>query len=393
MRILKNWKRQAITAMIIVLSMLIVGCGIVSVNEDKDRKLVVAEVNGEKILKAAVLDELELYTALYGNLDEDQAAEIKAQILDQLVNKLIINQKAKDAGFVLNDEFKEEARQEKDSFLKEDAERKKEADLEDEDKTPKTDDEYLKEAQDEFKKWLDAIGLTEDEYVERIAEDLVVKAYFEKLTEDLTVDEEEVKKVYDVELEFQTNYPSYKDYASIEIVTEPAMRRVKHILIKLDEEVTKEIEELRRGQKEDEANQLREEKLKEIKAKADEVLALVKAGEDFEQLIKDHGQDPGMENEKYKDGYTMLRDESMRPEFLEASFELDQDEVSDLVATDNGYHIIKVYEAKEAKIIKYEDIKEDLEKIVLEEKRNKESNSIIETWIEEAKIEKFEKRL
>jgi len=27
------------------------------------------------------------------------------------------------------------------------------------------------------------------------------------------------------------------------------MRRVKHILIKLDEEVTKEIEELRRGQK------------------------------------------------------------------------------------------------------------------------------------------------
>lgn len=96
---------------------------------------------------------------------------------------------------------------------------------------------------------------------------------------------------------------------------------------------------------------------------------------------------------KSKDGYTMLRDESMRPEFLEASFELDQDEVSDLVATDNGYHIIKVYEAKEDKIIKYEDIKEDLEKIVLEEKRNKESNSIIETWIEEAKIEKFEKRL
>src|SRR5690554_1088771 len=93
MRILKNWKRQAITAMIIVLSMLIVGCGIVSVNEDKDRKLVVAEVNGEKILKAAVLDELELYTALYGNLDEDQAAEIKAQILDQLVNKLIITKR------------------------------------------------------------------------------------------------------------------------------------------------------------------------------------------------------------------------------------------------------------------------------------------------------------
>jgi len=172
----------------------------------------VAEVNGEKILKAAVLDELELYTALYGNLDEDQAAEIKAQILDQLVNKLIINQKAKDAGFVLNDEFKEEARQEKDSFLKEDAERKKEADLEDEDKTQKLM-MSTKRGQDEFKKWLDAIGLTEDEYVERIAEDLVVKAYFEKLTEDLTVDEEEVKKVYDVELEFQTNYPSYKDYA------------------------------------------------------------------------------------------------------------------------------------------------------------------------------------
>jgi hypothetical protein len=39
-------------------------------------------------------------------------------------------------------------------------------------------------------------------------------------------------------------------------------------------------------------------------------------------LIEQYGEDPGMEMDEYKDGYKMLRDESMMPEFLEASFKL-----------------------------------------------------------------------
>jgi hypothetical protein len=44
-------------------------------------------------------------------------------------------------------------------------------------------------------------------------------------------------------------------------------------------------------------------------------------------------------------------------------------------------------------ILDYKDLKEDLEKIVLDEKRSKESNSLIEKWIEDSKIEKFDKKL
>jgi len=49
------------------------------------------------------------------------------------------------------------------------------------------------------------------------------------------------------------------------------------------------------------------EKLEAIKPKAEEVLNKAKNGEDFEALIKEYGEDPGMESEQYKDGYTVTK--------------------------------------------------------------------------------------
>lgn len=443
---LNNILKRLISVFIIGASLLMTGCGLISLNEEKDRKLIVAEVNGEKILKAAVLDEYELYTAIYGE-DKERAKDIKKQILAQIVSRTVIMQKAKEAGFVLNDEYREKAAEELESYIEEDAQRRKEKDLEDEEdedeeeadptetpgesaapietpeetaaptETPeetaapteapgesaeptddpngkvKTDEEYLEEAREAFNKWLKDIGLTREQYLERIAEDLVIKAYLDELTGDIKVEDKEVKEYYDEQLEFQTDYPSYRGYSSVLIVTEPAMRRVKHILIKLPDEVTDEIEELRQDKKDEDADKLRDEKLKDIKAKAEEVLAKVKVGENFDILVDKHGEDPGMKNDQYKDGYTLYRDSSFIKEFLDESFKLKKDETSDLVASDFGYHIIKVYEAKEDVIEKFEDIKDDIHDALLNEKKSKKSNELVEEWIEKSKIKKYEGRL
>lgn len=80
-----------------------------------------------------------------------------------------------------------------------------------------------------------------------------------------------------------------------------------------------------------------DEEKAEAKKKAEEVLAKAKNGEDFDKLIAEYNEDPGATDE----GYTFANDGTMVQEFADASFALSIDEISDLVETDYGYHIIK----------------------------------------------------
>lgn len=71
-------------------------------------------------------------------------------------------------------------------------------------------------------------------------------------------------------------------------------------------------------------------------ATAEEVLEKAKNGEDFTALMTEYSQDPGQPEE----GYTFTTG-YMVPEFEEASYALKEGEISDIVETDYGYHIIK----------------------------------------------------
>lgn len=68
----------------------------------------------------------------------------------------------------------------------------------------------------------------------------------------------------------------------------------------------------------------------------EEILKLIEKGEDFDKLIKEYNQDPG----EGEGGYTFGKGE-MVPEFEEAAFALKVNEISDVVKTDYGEHIIK----------------------------------------------------
>jgi len=72
--------------------------------------------------------------------------------------------------------------------------------------------------------------------------------------------------------------------------------------------------------------------------KAEELLERALAGEDFDTLIQTYGEDPGMIT--YPDGYTFVRGD-MVPEFESATIELEIGEISGLVISDFGIHIIK----------------------------------------------------
>lgn len=80
-----------------------------------------------------------------------------------------------------------------------------------------------------------------------------------------------------------------------------------------------------------------EEDRAEKKALAQQLCDRARAGEDFDALIEEYGEDPGMKS--YPEGYYFSTGE-MVESFEKAAFALGENEISDPVESSRGYHVI-----------------------------------------------------
>lgn len=122
---------------------------------------------------------------------------------------------------------------------------------------------------------------------------------------------------------------------------------------------------------------------RKAKDRANAVLVKAKKGKDFGQLAKEHSDGPTKEREGDL-GY-FGRGQMVKP-FAEAAFSLKVGQVSDLVRTKFGYHIIKVEDRREAKRLSYKQAENQVKDDLTKEKVNARYQEYIDGLRKKAKI-------
>ncbi len=120
------------------------------------------------------------------------------------------------------------------------------------------------------------------------------------------------------------------------------------------------------------------------KAKAEDVLTQVKSGGDFAELAKAHSSCPS--KAQGGDLGTFRRGQMVKP-FEEAAFALEPGEISDLVETRFGYHIIKVSEHIDAETVPLEEAKEGIVERLTAQKKQEAVQEYLQGLRDKATIE------
>lgn len=204
----------------------------------------------------------------------------------------------------------------------------------------------------EFQKVLKERGIDTKALKEDIKKGVYINAYLEKniFSKLSPVTENEKKKEYEAN----------KDKLNV-----PDEVKASHVLIKVGEKATPE------------------EKQK-AKEKIDSLRARAMSGEDFAKLAKENSEDGSAPNGGDL-GY-FKKGDMVKP-FEDAAFGLEKDQISPVIETQFGYHMIKVIDKKEAHTLSYEEVSKDIETFLLNKHKRDEINKTVESLRKGAKIE------
>jgi parvulin-like peptidyl-prolyl isomerase len=168
---------------------------------------------------------------------------------------------------------------------------------------------------------LKSVGLTRDELQMRMTDEATAEAVLKRSVK-ADVKDEDVKKYYE------------EHTAKFE---QPELAYAAHILFLTQDQS---------------GSPLPDDQKAEKKKKAEETLKRAKAGEDFGKLAKELSEDPGSKDNGGE--YTFPKGQ-MVPAFEEKAFSMKPNEISDIVETQFGYHIIKLIGKMPAETAKLDD--------------------------------------
>ncbi|MFQ6032816.1 MAG: peptidylprolyl isomerase [Candidatus Zixiibacteriota bacterium] len=254
---------------------------------------IVAVVGNQIILESELKAQLALYATQLGIdlKDQQRQKQIEAELLEQMINdNLLLIQAQRDTTIEVTS---------------------KEVETKVLEQLEKVKSQFASE--EAFKDQLKAEGLTENElkkkYRDQIKKQMLIDRLVSKKLSKVSVTTKEVKDFYQ----------TYKD----SIPDQPESIKLSHILLEIKPS---------------------QSTLDSLRRKAEMILDLAKKGEDFASLASRYSDDPTSKN---GGDLGFFKKGDMIEKFEKVAFALEPGEISDLVETEFGYHIIKVEEKKE----------------------------------------------
>lgn len=318
-----TWRKTQVLLLSLTLSLMflsLTGCSSKSREVTVSREDAAAMVNGVGIAKAEwqmSFDALmDRYKSMGMPLDTVQTDSLKNQVLSSMITTELMFQKSSEEGY---------------TFSEEDAVSEIE----------KIKGNYPTE--ELFKAAMEQQGLTEDMMRTQIERNLTIKKFVDEEIRPKQVVTDEEKRTY------------YEENKSIWDHEDEVAAR--HILIKTSKDDPPDT-------------------LASRKARIDELMARIRKGEELYDLAIEFSECPSAS--KGGDLGYFSRGRMVKP-FEEVAFSLDVGEISDVVKTDFGYHIIQVYDKREAGTLPYEEVEEHIDADL----KSRHINEALRTLIEE----------
>lgn len=197
-------------------------------------------------------------------------------------------------------------------------------------------------------------GYDMDSFRAVMAEDLKIQKMLEDQIQEITeLPDEDI-------LNFYNENPAY--------FKEPERVHASHILVKLE-------------------NSESEEERERAQTKAERLLVELNNGADFNELAIAESEGPSAPQGGDLGEFTRGQ---MVPEFETAAFELQSGEISGIVESQFGLHIIKVHEKYEESLVDLDSVKDSISDFLLQEKNQNQMTEFLDALKEEAKIQQTE---
>ncbi len=319
---------------------------------------VVAKVNGEPIYQSEVDALIDASASMYAQQgitkeeflkNETVVASLKQQAIDSLIDQKVLVMKATELGAKMPT-AEELAKTEADAKTQLSGLEDKAREIALDQKKTDANLNLDKRVDELVNSQLMYFGLTRNNFVKSLVDasksqaaiDFALNGYAASdadLTTYLNKQIEEQKAAYEANNDALSQY----DSNGTQVYYPTGSVYVKHVLVKIPDE---KVQEASGAYQEDKAKGMLQiaPELEKIKPQVDSIYAKAIAGEDFEALIAEFGQDEGMTAEPYKTtGYLVIPGSSgLMEEFRDAALKLKQvGELSEPVATLYGYHILK----------------------------------------------------
>lgn len=300
------------------------------VSEEQAAERPVALVNGEAILHETLEGEVakvrEMSKMQGQQLDPSRNNDLKRDILERLINYELLWQKSLALGVEAPDQaVADELEKLKSQFPDE-----------------KT-----------FRETMAGMGMTQAELKSRIRKNIAVRALLEQevLSKiSITPDEREA---------------FYKD--NTHYFEEPEQVKASHIFIAAQKDAS-------------------EADKKQAKDTIEVLEQRLADGEKFADLAREASQCPSSEN---GGDLGFFARGNMDKAFESAAFAMSPDEVSSIVESSFGYHIIKVTDRKPAGVVPFADAKDDIDQYLKKQKTNKQIEEYVSGLREEADIKRY----